>query len=67
MRALRAGLRITEVPSFEAERRFGVSNLRTFRDGWRVARTVLRERFARMTPAAIGAVAANASESTLER
>ena len=34
--ALRAGLEITEVPSFEAERRFGDSNLRTFRDGGRV-------------------------------
>lgn len=45
VRALKAGLTITEVPSFEAERRHGVSNLRTFRDGWRVARTVLRERF----------------------
>jgi glycosyltransferase involved in cell wall biosynthesis len=41
--ALKAGLRIAEVPSFEMPRRFGRSNLRTFRDGTRVLRTVLRE------------------------
>ncbi|WP_214365529.1 glycosyltransferase family 2 protein [Pseudonocardia sp. H11422] len=41
--ALRAGLRIAEVPSLEMPRRCGRSNLRTFRDGTRVLRTVLRE------------------------
>lgn len=41
--ALRAGLRIAEVPSMEMPRRHGVSNLRTFRDGTRVLRTVLRD------------------------
>jgi glycosyltransferase involved in cell wall biosynthesis len=41
--ALRAGLRIAEVPSLELPRRHGKSNLRTFRDGTRVLRTVLRE------------------------
>ncbi|MFN2497311.1 MAG: glycosyltransferase family 2 protein [Pseudonocardiaceae bacterium] len=41
--AIRAGLRIAEVPSFEMPRRSGQSNLRTFRDGTRVLRTVLRE------------------------
>lgn len=40
--ALRAGLRIAEVPSLELPRRYGESNLRTFRDGTRVLRTVLR-------------------------
>jgi glycosyltransferase involved in cell wall biosynthesis len=44
VRALRAGLRITEVPSFERSRIHGVSNLRTFRDGWQVLLTILRER-----------------------
>jgi glycosyltransferase involved in cell wall biosynthesis len=44
-RALRAGLRIGEVPSFEAPRRYGESHLRTVRDGWRVLRTLLVERF----------------------
>jgi hypothetical protein len=42
LQALTAGLRIAEVPSLEAPRRSGQSNLRTFRDGWRVLRTILR-------------------------
>lgn len=40
--ALQAGLRVAEVPSLEMPRRHGRSNLRTFRDGTRVLRTVLR-------------------------
>lgn len=44
VRSIRSGYEITEVPSFEAERRYGVSNLHTFRDGWRVLRTMVRER-----------------------
>lgn len=44
VRALSLELRIAEVPSFEAERRFGTSNLRTFRDGGRVAATVVMSR-----------------------
>lgn len=40
--AVQAGLRIAEVPSLELPRRSGKSNLRTFRDGTRVLRTVLR-------------------------
>lgn len=40
--AMRAGLRIAEVPSFEMPRRCGKSNLRAVRDGTRVLRTVLR-------------------------
>lgn len=42
----RAGLAVAEVPSFESRRRYGNSNLNTFRDGWRVLRTLFRERFA---------------------
>jgi len=42
-RAVRAGLRICEVPSQEAPRRYGESNLHTFRDGWRILRTMLAE------------------------
>ena len=45
IRALRAGLRVAEVPSFEAPRIYGESNLRTFPDGWRVLKTIFRERF----------------------
>jgi glycosyltransferase involved in cell wall biosynthesis len=44
VRATRAGLRIHEVASFESHRRFGTSHLHSFRDGWRVLRTLLRER-----------------------
>jgi glycosyltransferase involved in cell wall biosynthesis len=44
-RAVRAGARITEVPSWESPRRNGVSNLNPLRDGWRVLLTILRERF----------------------
>lgn len=51
-RALRAKLKIAEVPSFEARRIHGVSNLKTFRDGWRVLRTLLRERMSRRTAGA---------------
>jgi glycosyltransferase involved in cell wall biosynthesis len=43
VRALKAGLKIAEVPSFEHERIHGESHLRTFVDGWRVLRTILRE------------------------
>lgn len=44
LRAHRSRLRVVEVPSYEFERRHGVSNLRTFRDGARVLSTILRER-----------------------
>ena len=44
VRAAKAGLRTAEVPSFESPRMNGVSNLNTFRDGWRVLMTILRER-----------------------
>jgi glycosyltransferase involved in cell wall biosynthesis len=44
--ATMAGLRISEVPSLESPRRFGQSNLRTFRDGRRVLWTLVRERTA---------------------
>jgi glycosyltransferase involved in cell wall biosynthesis len=44
LRAIRHGLRIAEVGSFEAPRRYGTSNLHPFRDGWRVLKTIVRER-----------------------
>ncbi|TDL33216.1 glycosyltransferase family 2 protein [Arthrobacter nitrophenolicus] len=43
VRAAKAGLRIAEVPSFELDRISGVSNLQTFRDGWRVLGTMAHE------------------------
>ena len=36
--------RVIEVPSFEHPRIHGESNLHTFRDGWRVLRTIVQER-----------------------
>lgn len=44
IRALRAELTIVEVPSFESERIFGSSHLNTVTDGWRVLKTIVRER-----------------------
>lgn len=44
IKALRLGCRIVELPSFEAQRIHGVSNLRTFPDGFRVLRTIFTER-----------------------
>lgn len=44
VRAARAGLRIAEVPSAEAERLTGTSNLNVVRDGTRVLRTIFAER-----------------------
>ncbi|HEV3171214.1 MAG TPA: glycosyltransferase family 2 protein [Actinocrinis sp.] len=46
-RAASGCLWVAEVPSFERARRFGSSNLNTWRDGWRVLRTMLREHHAR--------------------
>lgn len=43
IRSAKSRLRITEVPSFESPRLFGESNLRTFRDGWRVLCAIFRE------------------------
>ncbi|WP_246669829.1 glycosyltransferase family 2 protein [Arthrobacter zhaoguopingii] len=43
VKAARGGLRIAEVPSMEFNRISGASNLQTFRDGWRVLRTLARE------------------------
>jgi glycosyltransferase involved in cell wall biosynthesis len=51
MQALKAKLRIAEVPSFEALRMHGASNLRAIPDGMRVLRTILRERWSHPRPA----------------
>jgi glycosyltransferase involved in cell wall biosynthesis len=48
VRLAKAGLRVTEVPSFEHARIFGSSNLNAVRDGWRVLRTILSERLRRL-------------------
>lgn len=46
LRALSTGLKVMEVPSFEANRVHGESHLRTFPDGWRVLKTIVKERLA---------------------
>jgi glycosyltransferase involved in cell wall biosynthesis len=50
VRALRAGFRVVEVPSFEAERIHGVGRLRAIPDGWRVLKTIFKERFGEQPP-----------------
>ena len=44
LRAAREQLHVTEVPSFEGFRFFGVGKLQTIPDGWRVLKTIVRER-----------------------
>jgi glycosyltransferase involved in cell wall biosynthesis len=45
VRAMRAGLKVAEVPSFEAARLHGTSNLNAVRDGFRILRWITREWF----------------------
>jgi len=47
VRIAKAGLRVTEVPSFEAARLHGESKLHVIRDGRRVLMTIMRERLRR--------------------
>ena len=47
IRVAKANLIIEEVASFESPRLSGASNLRTFRDGFRVLATIMRERLTR--------------------
>lgn len=44
VQALKMGLKIMEIPSFESNRAFGESNLRAIPDGWKVLKTIVRER-----------------------
>jgi glycosyltransferase involved in cell wall biosynthesis len=55
IRALRARLNVMEVPSCESKRIYGDAKLKTFSDGWRVLKAILRERFAAPPPAHIPA------------
>jgi glycosyltransferase involved in cell wall biosynthesis len=43
LRVSKANLKIVEVSSYEHPRIYGRSNLRAFRDGWRVLKVILRE------------------------
>jgi glycosyltransferase involved in cell wall biosynthesis len=58
IRVAKAGLAVIEVPSFELDRIHGESNLRTFRDGFRVLKTIMGE--LRREPIAAPAVSATA-------
>lgn len=78
IRAAKIGLKIHEVASHERCRVFGASNLRAARDGWRILKVILRERFSapqagvRGDPAALepslvtSGVLAEASEASRE-
>lgn len=55
VRALRAGLDIAEVPSFEYDRVYGTSRLRAIPDGWHVLKAILREAWLEFRPALSGA------------
>lgn len=43
IRAIKAGLRVKEVPSFEAKRKYGNSRLNSFKDGWRILSLIISE------------------------
>lgn len=43
LRARKANLKIVEVSSYEHSRLYGTTHLRTFRDGWRVLKTIGKE------------------------
>ena len=58
VRAAKAGLVITEVPSIEHERIHGVSKLHPVRDGLRVLRTILLERFREVADEVVAPAAA---------
>jgi glycosyltransferase involved in cell wall biosynthesis len=49
LRIHKASLKIAEVPSFEHQRIYGESKLNTFRDGWRVLKTIVKERRKKIT------------------
>ncbi len=44
LRMHKARLSVLEIPSYEHKRIHGESNLNTFRDGWRVLKTIIQER-----------------------
>jgi glycosyltransferase involved in cell wall biosynthesis len=54
IRAAKAGLKIHEVPSHERSRIFGASNLSAVRDGWRILKVILRERFSNIQCGPVG-------------
>ena len=43
--AAKKKLKVVEVPSFEKSRKYGKGKLRTFKHGWEILRTIIRELF----------------------
>lgn len=43
IRVRKAGLKVKEIPSFEAQRIHGNSNLNSFKDGWRILDVIVKE------------------------
>jgi hypothetical protein len=68
LRIAGAGMKISEVPSYEADRISGQSNLKTFRDGFRVLGTIFgearRRRAIRQAPQPISDPQAQAAQTT---
>jgi len=64
VRIAKAGLGVTEVPSFEKSRQYGTSNLNAFSDGIRVLRTIQAERSRAEGRAALSNVVPVRSEAT---
>ena len=48
IRAAKAGLKIQEIPSHERRRIYGSSNLHACRDGWRILKVIIQEKFRRL-------------------
>jgi glycosyltransferase involved in cell wall biosynthesis len=57
IRAAKLGLKIHEVPSHERRRISGTSNLRAIRDGWRILKVIVREKFSDYRERDAGALA----------
>ncbi len=53
IRLKKAGLKVKEVPSFEASRKNGDSNLNSIRDGWKIFNIIIREYFKGTTKTSI--------------
>jgi glycosyltransferase involved in cell wall biosynthesis len=66
-RVAKAGLVVTEVPSFEHRRLHGVSNLNAYRDGRRVLQTILLERRTSQAKACASAPTSTRGESPPQR
>lgn len=45
IRMIKTGLKVKEIPSFEARRKYGNSRLNAIRDGWRILEIIIREYF----------------------